>query len=103
VTDAAREESGAGPVAEMPVGMWFPFATLCFADLSGEQAEEAGVDGEVEDGTRIDIDPSRDLLDPLEVSLQPEPEILSEEEVEAQLFAQAHPRNMEAQVGAGAR
>jgi hypothetical protein len=87
VTDAAREESGAGPVAEMPVGMRFPFATLCFADLSGEQAEEAGVDGEVEDGTRIDIDPARDLLDPLEVSLQPEPEILSEEEVEAQLFA----------------
>ncbi len=75
VTDTAREESGAGPVAEMPVGMRFPFATLCFADLSGEQVEEVGVDGEVEDGTRIDIDPARDLLDPLEVSLQPEPEI----------------------------
>ncbi len=50
VTDAAREESGAGPVAEMPVGIRFPFATLCFADLSGEQAEEADVDGEVEEG-----------------------------------------------------
>ncbi len=69
VTDAAREESGAGSVTEMPVGMWFPLATLCFADLNGEQAEETGVDGEVEDGTRIDIDPARDLLDPLEVSL----------------------------------
>ncbi len=54
---------------------------------SGEQAEEVDVDVGVEDGTRIDIDPARDLLDPLEVSLQPEPEILSEEEVEAQLFA----------------
>jgi hypothetical protein len=85
VTDAAREESGAGPVAEMPVGMRFPFTTLYFADLSGEQAEEAGVDGEVEDGTRIDIDPARDLLDPLEVRLQSESEMLSEEEVESQL------------------
>jgi hypothetical protein len=86
VTDAAREENGVGPVAEMPVGMRFPFATLCFADLSGEQSEETGVDGGVEDGTRIDIDPASDFLDPLEVTLQPEPEILSEEEVEAQLF-----------------
>jgi hypothetical protein len=78
VTDVAREESGAGPVAEIPVGMWFPFATLCFTDLSCEKTE---ADGEVADETRVDIDGPAP-----EISLEQEPEILSEEEIETQLF-----------------